>query len=243
MRYILSFLCLLSTIELSWADQPLALEKKIQALEKELDDMRFQKHVAKRVYGAQKPAKLMTVDTQPHNLKVPEEVSSSPEEATVKLTDPIVTPVEVPEPILSEEHELYEQGRHYLAQQRVDLARKAFDEVVEKYDGTPESILARFWIGEFMLRSKNYPGASIALGQAYGSLKKAQSQKGFSTAVFHGEEDRLPEILAKLAYALKMINKRQDACITLRQLKKEYKKRPANLQWYINKLSKELRCR
>ena len=255
MSFLFSFLCLLSTATFSMADQPLALEKKIQDLEKELDDMRFQSHVEQRVYGDKKPAKLIPVEAQPRVLKLPENKESTPQDTTVKFTKQPeeITPVETTpeetieapepvEPILSEEHELYNQGRHYLAQQRLDLARKAFDDVIEKHDGTPESILARFWIGEFMLRTKNYPGASIALGQAYGALKKAQKQKGFSTDAFHGEENRLPEILAKLAYALKMINKRQDACITLRQLKKEYKKRPANLQWYINKLSKDLRC-
>ena len=150
---------------------------------------------------------------------------------------------DVPEPILSPEHELYEQGRHYLTQQRIDLAQKAFEEVVEKYQGTPESILARFWLGEFLLKSSNYSGATIAFGHAYGELKKAQKQKDFSQDKFHGEEDRLPEILAKLAYSLKMINKGGDACITLRQINKDYKTRPATLDWYTTKLSKELKCR
>ncbi len=149
---------------------------------------------------------------------------------------------EVPEPLLSPEYELYDQGRHYLTQQRIDLAQKAFDDVIAKYSQTPEAILARFWIGEFMLRAKNYSGSSIAFGQAYGALKKAQRQKDFSQEKFHGEQGRLPEILAKLAYSLKMINKKGDACITLRQIKRDYKKRPATLDWYTAKLSKELKC-
>lgn len=148
-----------------------------------------------------------------------------------------------PEPILSPEYELYEQGRHYLTQQRIDLAQKAFEDVVEQYQGTPESILARFWLGEFLLKLNNYSGASLAFGQAYGELKKAQKQKDFSQDKFHGEHDRLPEILAKLAYSLKMINKRGDACITLRQIGKDYKTRSATLEWYTTKLSKELKCR
>lgn len=240
MPFLFSFLCFLSTIAGAAQSQSLALDEKIHALEKELEEMRFQKDVEQRVYGHKNPAKLIPVETQSPPLKISETLDHSPQETTVDL---IEQPEEAIDPVLSEEYELYEQGRHYLAQQRIDLARQAFDEVVEKYEGTPESILARFWIGEFMLRSKDYPGASIALGQAYGALKKAQRQKDFSTTAFHGEKDRLPEILAKLAYALKMINKRQDACITLRQLKKDYKKRPANLQWHVNKLSKELRCR
>lgn len=148
----------------------------------------------------------------------------------------------VPERILSPEYELYENGRHYLTQQRLDLAQKAFEEVVEKYQGTPEAILARFWLGEFMLKSNNYSGATLAFGQAYGELKKSQKQKDFSQDKFHGEHDRLPEILAKLAYSLKMINKRGDACITLRQINKDYKKRPKTLDWYTAELSKELKC-
>ncbi len=149
----------------------------------------------------------------------------------------------VPEPILSPEYELYENGRHYLTQQRLDLAQKAFEEVVEKYQGTPEAILSQFWLGEFMLKSNNYSGATIAFGQAYGELKKSQKQKDFSQDKFHGEQDRLPEILAKLAYSLKMINKRGDACITLRQINKDYKQRPKTLDWYTAELSKELKCR
>ncbi|HBN21797.1 MAG TPA: hypothetical protein DD412_00975 [Holosporales bacterium] len=148
-----------------------------------------------------------------------------------------------PEPVLPPEYELYEQGRHYLTQQRIDLAQKAFEEIVEKYQGTSEAILARFWLGEFMLKSNNYSGATIAFGQAYGALKKAQKQKEFSQDKFHGEHDRLPEILAKLAYSLKMINKRGDACITLRQINKDYETRSATLDWYTAKLSKELKCR
>ena len=202
MRFLFSFLCLLSAVALAENPQPLALDQKIQVLEQELADVRSQQHIEQS-----------------------EDV------------------LERVEPILSQEYELYEQGRHYLAQQRLDLAHKVFDEVVEKYEGTPESILARFWIGEFMVHAKNYAGASISFGQAYGALKQARRQKSFSLEAFHGEQDRLPEILAKLAYALKMINKRQDACLTLRQLNKEYKTRPETLQWYINTLSKDLRCR
>lgn len=148
-----------------------------------------------------------------------------------------------PESDSSLESELYEQGRHYLAQQRLDLAQKSFEEVLEKYEGTPESILAGFWLGEFKLRLKDYSGASLAYGQAYGALKKVQKQKSFSPELFHGEEGRLPEILAKLAYSLKMIKKREDACITLRQIKRDYKVRPITLEWYTTKLSKELKCR
>lgn len=259
MQYILSLLLFTSV---SFADIPpiqsLSLEKKIEVLEKELNEMRFQNHVTDRVYGEQKPAKLIPVDTPSLSLKEPEVIETDPHETPVETIDITesadrqtqenATEKEegtdaTSESVLSEEGELYEQGRHYLAQQRLDLAQQAFDDVVEKHDGTPESILARFWIGEFMLREKNYPGASLALGQAYGSLKKARQKKDFSKEAFHGEEDRLPEILAKLAYALKMINKRQDACITLRQMKKDYKKRPANLEWYVINLSKELKCR
>lgn len=166
-------------------------------------------------------------------------LAETPKEEKVEEGEPDKTQ----EPVLSPEYELYEQGRHYLTQQRIDLAQKAFEEVVEKYQGTPESILARFWLGEFLLKASNYSGASLAFGQAYGELKKAQKQKDFSQDKFHGEQDRLPEILAKLAYSLKMINKRGDACITLRQIGKDYKTRSATLEWYTTKLSKELKCR
>ncbi len=244
MQYILFLFLLTSFVSAALPQkEPITLEKKIQDLEKELNEMRFQAHVENRVYGRKKTAELMPVESKPLSPKVPENNDVGSEETTVELMENTEVEHEAPEPSLPEEYELYEQGRHYLAQQRLDLARQAFDEIVEKYDETPESILARFWIGDFMLRDKNYPGASIALGQAYGALKKARRQKGFSKDMFHGEEDRLPEILAKLAYALKMINKRQDACITLRQMKKDYKKRPATLEWYVKKLSKELKCR
>ena len=240
MRYIISLLFLTSVAVATapkYQDQPLALEKKIQALEKELEEMRRQTHVKNRERGVHQKTESAAADNKPHALRAPKKQEANSPETMASIEK------EEMEAALSEEGGLYVQGRHYVAQQRLDLARKSFDEVVKKYDGTPESILARFWIGEFMLRDKNYAGASIALGQAYGALKKLQHKKEFSTDVFHGEADRLPEILAKLAYALKMINKRQDACITLRQLKKESKKRPANLEWYIKKLSKELKCR
>lgn len=147
------------------------------------------------------------------------------------------------EPVLTPEYELYSQGRHYLAQQRLDLAKNTFEEVVEKHGGTPEAILARFWLGEIKLEEKDYAGASLTFGQAYGALKKAKAAKDFSHERFQGEQDRLPEILAKLAYSLKMIKKRGDACLALGQLKKEFKTRPSNLQWYMDNLSKELKCR
>ena len=234
MRYLFSLFLLTSVSYASASEsqpleQPLALEKKIQDLEKELQDARREDYAGEQLPSAKESESPMSLAPSEAGALAPIEESAAD--------------IKTPEPVRSEEYELYNQGRHYLAQQRLDLARKSFDEVVEKYDETPESILARFWIGDMFLREKNYPGASIALGQAYGALKASKSKKDFSPEAFHGEEDRLPEILSKLAFALKMINKRQDACITLRQLKKEYKKRPANLDWYVKKLSKDLKCK
>lgn len=258
------------------ASADLALEKKIQALEKELEEIKFQNHLKSRIEGSG-PATQKKATTPPSNdvIEGPAEdvgdAMGQDQEAPLdretlkkapskkKDKQPAIlanddeaasenTPAADEEPSLeadaeSEQATMYRQGRYYLSQQNTKLARKAFDEVVEKHDGTPEGVLAQFWIGEMMLAEKNYAGASLALGQAYGHLRVLNANKKVTGDIYHGESNRLPEILAKLAYSLQMVNKKKEACVIVKQLRKEYKTISPTLEWYVGNLSKDLKCK
>lgn len=147
-----------------------------------------------------------------------------------------------PEKIITPQEELYKQARHYLTQQRIDLAKPLLEDVVAKYKGTPEEVLSRFWLGEMMLRRRNFAGASIAYGQSYGAYKKLKASKEFAELSFHDEEERLPEILYKLSFSLSRIKKKNDACLALKQMQKEFKGTTSTLKTLQGQLRSQLKC-
>lgn len=142
---------------------------------------------------------------------------------------------------LPREQLLYQQAMHFIAQQRPDLAQEHLDEIVASFSNTPEAVLAQYWLGEMMLEAGNQVGASVAYGRAYGAYKSLKKRK-LDLAAFHGEEEKLPEILYKLALSLKAIGKAKEACVTLSQIKKDFKALPSTLNHLVGGLKKQLKC-
>lgn len=192
------------------------LAQKISALEKELESLKLQAM----------PAEILPAQT--------------PHKGTVNATLPLGSEIQHP---LKEEEALYKKCREYLAQGRVDLAEKHLNQLLDKYPHTPQAVLGHFWVGEIRMLQRNYAEASLSYGAAYGALKKVTAAHKGNRTVFGEETERFPEILAKLAFSLKMLGKNKEACITLKQLDKEYKQLPENLAWYVKHLKAELKCR
>ena len=197
-------------------DRIAALEKEISALKEQVvtDPFEDQEHTPKKESKKQIPA------------------SKAPQ-----------APAQTASQDLEDQTIVYQRARHLLEQQRLDMALEHFNDLIEKHDDTPEALLARFWKAEILSFKRNYSQASIAYGEAYGALKKLKADKNLKDASFGEEEDRMPEILAKLAFSLKMIGKKGDACTALRQLKKEYPTLPANISWYASQLATDAKCK
>jgi TolA-binding protein len=223
-RLLGQFLLILTSIFplLSYGTDQLSpeLAQKIAALEKELASLKTQ---ATAPFPAHIPAKAAT----------PAPSATNPEKS---LQDPLQIP-------LKEEQLLYKKCRDYLAQGRINLAEKHLNQLVEQYGQTAQGILGQFWLGEIYMARRDYAEASLAYGAAYNALKKLNRASKTAAPLFEEEANRLPEILAKLAFSLKMLGKNKEACITLKQLDKEYKQLPENLAWYAKHLKAELKCR
>jgi TolA-binding protein len=202
---------------------------------------------AQMLYGSEDKA------VQARIVLLEKEISALKEQAVAdpfadkEPTPKAVSKKQVPTPAASQDPGeltiVYQRARNLLEQQRLDMAFEHFNDLIEKHDGTPEALLARFWKAEILFYKRNYSQASIAYGEAYGALKKLKADPNFKDVSFQGEDDRMPEILAKLAFSLKMIGKKGDACTALHQLKKEYPKPPENLSWYVSQLATDAKCK
>lgn len=154
-------------------------------------------------------------------------------------------PMAHPQPMVEErprQELLYQQAMHFISQQRPDLAQQHLEELIESFADTPEAVLAHYWTGEILFEKGNHAGASVAYGLAYQAFKGLKPSQR-DTAAFHGEEERLPEILLKLASSLKMIGKGNEACVALGQIKKDFKSLPPTLTVLIKNLRSDLKCR
>ena len=147
-----------------------------------------------------------------------------------------------PETPLSQEQELYKQAMHFISQQRPDLARVHLNDIIEKYPKSSESVLAHYWLGEMKTETGQFSEASIAYGKAYGTLRALKKSGSFQLTAFHGEEERLPEILYKLATSLKTIGKRKEACVTVMQIQRDFKNLPPTLSLLVHDLKSDLGC-
>lgn len=214
------------------------IAERIAVLEKELKAL---KEEATHSLPTSLPPKSLTKKSDKKAKSLPEE-SQELQNFGRELKEGIRAQEEYPKET-SESGSLYLKARSYISLQRLDLAKKILEDIIEKHSTSPEAILARFWRGEILSHGRQYSQAAVLYGEAYGSLKDLQKKKGYTPKLLHGEEERLPEILAKLAFTFKMIGKKREACVTLKQLKKEYSELPSSLVEYVNQLNNELQCK
>lgn len=102
----------------------------------------------------------------------------------------------------------YESAFTQLRDRRYDEAERAFSDFLKRYPDHKLAENARYWLGETFYVRNNFERAARIFAEAYQAAP--QGPKG-------------PDNLLKLALSLNGLGKKEDACLTLAQLKKEYK--------------------
>ena len=138
----------------------------------------------------------------------------------------------------------YEEAQNHLAQEAYPEAERLLKKIIQDYPNHPLSINARYWLGETYYQQKEYSRAAVAFGEAYKSYQ-ALEKSGSDSSDAHAQARKMgfakaPEALAKLAACFKEMGKKQQACITLQQLKKEFPRIPQNIRALVVKLEGDL---
>jgi TolA-binding protein len=139
----------------------------------------------------------------------------------------------------SQAEELYNQAQIFLNQKHPEQAKTILVNLCDSYPESPHYIMAKYWLGEIGLAARDHTNASIAYGEAYSSYKERSANKEQITPEVR---NRAIESLAKLAFCLKQLNKKQDACVTLEQFNKEATDVPYNVQRFALQVSDQLKC-
>lgn len=101
----------------------------------------------------------------------------------------------------------YEQAYARMRDKDYDAAEKGFTDFLARYPGHDLAANAKYWLGETYYVRGNFERAARVFAEAYQLYPKGP--KG-------------PDNLLKLALSLNGLGKKDDACLTLTQLKREY---------------------
>lgn len=107
---------------------------------------------------------------------------------------------------------LYEQGFGEIKQQNYEAAEKTFASFIKKYPDHALSANAYYWLGETYYVRKDYKQSSRVFAESY--KKFPDGPKGADN-------------LLKLGMSLAGLGKKDDACVALGQLRKQYPNGPA----------------
>ncbi len=102
---------------------------------------------------------------------------------------------------------VYEKAFTLLRDKKYEQAEQAFQDFLNRYPGHNLSSNAKYWLGETFYVRNNFERAARIFAEAYQQ---------------HPEGTKGPDNLLKLALSLAGMDKKDDACLTLTQLKREY---------------------
>lgn len=102
---------------------------------------------------------------------------------------------------------LYEQAFSYLKDKDYDSAEKGFQQFLARYPDNDLAANAWYWLGESFYVRNDFEQAARTFAESY--QKYPKGPKG-------------PDNLLKLGMSLSALGKKQDACLTYVQLKKQY---------------------
>ena len=103
--------------------------------------------------------------------------------------------------------ESYDHAYTMLRERRYDEAEKAFKDFLDRYPGHNLAANAKYWLGETYYVRGDFEHAARVFAEGYQQYPKGP--KG-------------PDNLLKLGMSLAGLGKKNDACLTYSQLKKEY---------------------
>lgn len=103
--------------------------------------------------------------------------------------------------------EQYQFAFDLLRSQKLDQAKKALEEFIVKNENHVLAGSANYWIGEIVYLKGDYKEAALIFAEGY--------QK-------YPESKKVPDVLFKLSISLSKINKKEQACVTLKELINEF---------------------
>ncbi|HEY8963923.1 MAG TPA: tol-pal system protein YbgF [Alphaproteobacteria bacterium] len=108
----------------------------------------------------------------------------------------------------------YDQAFGFLQQSNYTDAENAFRNFLATYPNHPLAANAQYWLGETYFAQTQYSTAAKTFAKAFQDYPKGQ---------------KAPDALLKLAVTLEKMNKKNDACLTLKELKKRFPSGPASV--------------
>ena len=122
---------------------------------------------------------------------------------------------------------LYDAAFQALREQKYDRAEQGFKSFMAKFPNDQLAGNAQYWLGETYYVRGNYAEAAKSFAQGYQKYPKSS---------------KAPDNLLKLGLSLSQQNKKQEACITLQQLGKQYNNAAEVIKQRAQDESKKLGC-
>lgn len=122
---------------------------------------------------------------------------------------------------------LYDAAFQSLREQKYDRAENGFREFMNRYPNDQLAGNAQYWLGETYYVRGKYDEAAKIFAQGYQKYPKSS---------------KAPDNLLKLGLSLSQQGKKQDACITLQQLGKQYSSAAAVIKQRAEDETKKLNC-
>lgn len=139
------------------------------------------------------------------------EGAAAPAEATVNLTAqapaPAAQPTQSADSLPQDEGQLLAAAKNFLVDGKIADAKQAASQYVQLFPKSANAGDAQYTIGEALMIEKDYQAAAAAYGKLLSTYPKS---------------DQAPMGLVKLARALRLLDKKADACKTLALLPQRY---------------------
>ncbi|MDC0344753.1 hypothetical protein OAN22_01185 [Alphaproteobacteria bacterium] len=256
----LTLFALQGTSCLLWAEEAVEvrmdqMEQDIRRLSGELAQLRMDHKMKEKSAPVAVPhASPSTPSTEPSSPASPVEKADGPQEAE---TDPIagliqeqdsvkIQPLESTEqipdlspkppqnqsqPVMSKgmDQAAYVKARDLLSNREYIDATENFELFLDNFPQSELAANAAYWLGESYSALENWPAAAKAYGRAYSCgkecLKQPASAEKRSTV-----ESKIPASLLKLSDILGRLDKKDQACVTLETLRKEFTLTPPQIR-------------
>lgn len=136
----------------------------------------------------------------------------------------------------------YEKAVGLLRDGNDKLAQKAFQYFLKQYPKDALALNAKYWLAETYFVQKNFKSASVHFAEAYQEYSKV-IEKSKDKEKKKQAYAKAPEALAKLAFSLKNMGKKEDACVALEELSSNFKQIAPNVKRLVAKAKDGLACK
>ncbi len=131
-------------------------------------------------------------------------------------------------PQTSSPAQAYDQAFSYLQQNKAADAQHAFSDFLKAYPTHPLAANAQYWLGESYFAQAQYPVAAKTFAKSFQD---------------HPQSQKAPDSLFKLALTLEKMNKKDDACLTLKELNKRFTSGPASVLRRASEEGQRMGCK